>query len=236
MSVRPNPEIAAGEKTRCAWAGPDPLYRAYHDREWGVPVHDDRTLFEFLLLEGAQAGLSWLTILRKRERYRRAFAGFDPRRVARFGEREVRRLLADPGIVRNRLKVRGAIRNAQAFLAVQREFGSFDRLAWQFAGGRPKTNAWRSVKEVPARTAESDALSRALKARGFTFVGSTICYAFMQAVGMVNDHTRDCFRYRELRVREIGPLRVGGKRSRTYPGPRDRWPDRRAGGAPSRAR
>ena len=163
-----------------------------------MPVHDDRTLFEFLVLEGAQAGLSWLTILRKREHYRRAFTGFDPRRVARYGEREVCRLLADPGIVRNRLKVRGAIRNAQAFLAVQTEFGSFDRLAWQFAGGRPKTNAWRTVQEIPARTAESDALSRALKARGFTFVGSTICYAFMQAVGMVNDHTTDCFRWKEL--------------------------------------
>ena len=172
-----------------------------------MPVHDDRTLFEFLVLEGAQAGLSWLTILRKREHYRRAFAGFDPRRVARYGEREVRRLLADPGIVRNRLKVRGAIRNAQTFLAVQREFGSFDRLAWQCSGGRPKTNAWRSVKEIPARTAESDALSRALKARGFTFVGSTICYAFMQAVGMVNDHTRDCFRYREL---SLGGLNAQG--------------------------
>jgi DNA-3-methyladenine glycosylase I len=188
-------------ETRCAWAGAgdDPLYVAYHDAEWGVPVHDDRKLFEFLILEGAQAGLSWLTILRKRENYRRAFAGFDPERVARFGAREVRRLLVDPGIVRNRLKVAGAIRNAQAFLAVQEEFGSFDRFMWQFVGGRPRQNAWRSVKQVPSRTPESDALSKDLRARGFAFVGSTICYAHMQAVGMVNDHLVNCFRYRQLR-------------------------------------
>jgi DNA-3-methyladenine glycosylase I len=186
---------------RCAWAGTDPLYRAYHDREWGVPVHDDRTLFEFLVLEGAQAGLSWLTILRKREHYRQAFAGFDPGRVARYGEDDVRRLLADPGIVRNRLKVRGAIRNARAFLEIQAEAGSFDHFVWAFVGGQPRVNAWRSVREVPARTAESDALSRALRARGFTFVGSTICYAFMQAVGLVSDHTRDCFRHPRTRRR-----------------------------------
>ena len=184
---------------RCAWAGDDPLYVAYHDAEWGVPVHDDRKLFEFLILEGAQAGLSWLTILRKRESYRRAFAGFDPERVARFGAREVRRLLVDPGIVRNRLKVAGAIRNAQAFLAVQEEFGSFDRFMWRFVGGRPTQNAWRSLKQVPSRTPESDALSRDLRTRGFGFVGSTICYAHMQAVGMVNDHLVSCFRYRQLR-------------------------------------
>jgi DNA-3-methyladenine glycosylase I len=156
-------------------------------------------LFEFLILEGAQAGLSWLTILRKRENYRRAFAGFDPERVARFGARDVRRLLGDPGIVRNRLKVESTVRNARAFLAVQEEFGSFARFQWQFVGGRPKLNAWRSVKQVPPRTAESDELSKALKRRGFTFVGSTICYAHMQAVGMVNDHTTDCFRYRQLK-------------------------------------
>ena len=185
-------------KTRCAWVGDDPLYVAYHDREWGVPVHDDRRLFEFLVLEGAQAGLSWLTILRKRENYRRAFAGFDPEKVAAFRAAAVRRLLADPGIVRNRLKVLGAIQNAKAFLAVQEELGSFDRFMWQFVGGRPKRNAWTSVKEIPPRTAESDTLSRELRTRGFTFVGSTICYAHMQAVGMVNDHTVDCFRYREL--------------------------------------
>jgi DNA-3-methyladenine glycosylase I len=171
---------------------------AYHDDEWGVPVHDDRVLFEFLILEGAQAGLSWITILRKRENYRRAFARFDPKRVARFGARDVRRLLADPGLVRNRLKIESAIRNAKAFLAVQDEFGSFDRFQWQFVGGRPKRNAWPSVKQVPARTPESDALSQALRQRGFTFVGSTICYAHMQAVGMVNDHTTDCFRYRAV--------------------------------------
>jgi DNA-3-methyladenine glycosylase I len=182
---------------------------AYHDREWGVPVHDDRTLFEFLVLEGAQAGLSWLTILRKREAYRRAFAGFDPRRVARFRERDVRRLLADSGIVRNRLKIRGAIRNARAFLAVQAEHGSFDRFLWALVGGRPRMNARRSVQEVPPRTAESDALSRILKARGFTFVGSTICYALMQAVGLVNDHTTDCFRYRA----RVGSRPPGAKRS-----------------------
>jgi DNA-3-methyladenine glycosylase I len=184
--------------TRCAWVRADPLYVAYHDDEWGVPVHDDRVLFEFLILEGAQAGLSWLTILRKRENYRRAFARFDPKRVARFGAREVRRLLADPGLVRNRLKIESAVRNARAFLAVQDEFGSFDRFQWQFVGGRPKRNAWTSVKQVPARTPESDALSQALRQRGFTFVGSTICYAHMQAVGMVNDHTTDCFRYRAV--------------------------------------
>jgi DNA-3-methyladenine glycosylase I len=183
---------------RCAWAGTDPLYVAYHDEEWGVPVHDDRVLFEFLILEGAQAGLSWITILRKREHYRRAFAGFDARKVAAFGAREVRRLLADPGIVRNRLKVESAIRNARAFLEVQAEFGSFDRFMWGILGGRPRRNAWRSIKEVPARTPESDAMSKALRQRGFAFVGSTICYAHMQAVGMVNDHTVNCFRYRQL--------------------------------------
>ena len=185
-------------KTRCAWAGTDLLYLEYHDREWGVPVHDDRTLFEFLVLEGAQAGLSWLTILRKRAHYRVAFDGFDPKRVARYSDAKVRRLLADPGIVRNRLKVEGAVRNARAFLAVQKEHGSFDRFAWQLVGAHPRKNAWRSVKEVPAHTAESEALSKALRQRGFTFVGSTICYALMQAVGMVNDHVRDCFRHDEV--------------------------------------
>jgi DNA-3-methyladenine glycosylase I len=188
--------VSPSAPVRCGWVGTDPLYLAYHDREWGVPVHDDRVLFEFLLLEGAQAGLSWLTILRKREGYRGAFAGFDPARVARFGPARIERLLADPGIVRNRLKVEGAVRNARAFLRVQRETGSFDRFAWSFVGGRPRRNAWSGLKEVPSRTPESDALSRALQQRGFTFVGSTICYAFMQAVGLVNDHTVDCFRYR----------------------------------------
>jgi DNA-3-methyladenine glycosylase I len=188
---------ARARKTRCAWVGEDPLSIAYHDREWGVPVHDDRRLCEFLILEGAQAGLSWSTILKKRENYRRAFDGFDPKRIARYKASKVRALLADPGIVRNRLKISGTIRNARAFLAVQREFGSFDRFIWQFVGGRPKRNARRSLAHVPARTPESDAMSVALKQRGFTFVGSTICYAFMQAVGMVNDHTRDCCRHRE---------------------------------------
>ena len=182
---------------RCGWARTE-LGIAYHDTEWGVPVHDDRTLFGFLILEGAQAGLSWETILRKRARYREVFADFEPARVARFTEARVARLLRDPGIVRNRLKVRSAVANARAFLAVQREAGSFDAYLWRFVGGAPKVNGWRALAQVPARTAESDALSKDLQARGFRFVGSTICYAFMQAVGMVNDHTTDCFRYREL--------------------------------------
>ncbi len=188
-------------KSRCVWAGSDPLYISYHDREWGVPVHDDRLLFEFLILEGAQAGLSWITILRKREAYRRAFCGFDPEIVAAFDGEKISSLLADAGIVRNRLKIRAAVTNARAFLAVQREFGSFDRYVWAFVGGRQVQNSWSSVKGVPARTEVSDAMSRDLKKRGFTFVGSTICYAFMQAVGMVNDHTTDCFRWRELSPR-----------------------------------
>lgn len=186
-------------RTRCHWAGTDPRMIAYHDHEWGVPLHDDQRLFEFLILEGAQAGLSWSTILNKREHYRTAFDGFDPRRVAHYTERRIEKLLSDPGIVRNRLKVAGAVQNAKAFLAVQAEFGSFERYVWEFVGGRPQRNAWRTLKEVPARTAESDALSKDLKRRGFTFVGSTICYAFMQATGMVNDHTVDCFRYAELK-------------------------------------
>lgn len=184
--------------TRCHWAGSDPLYVAYHDLEWGVPVHDDRTLFEFLILEGAQAGLSWSTILKKRDTYRAAFDGFDPARVAAYDDAKVAELLANPGIVRNRLKVHAAIRNAKAFLAVQAEFGSFDASIWQFVDGRPKQNAWHTLAEIPAETLESGAMSKNLVRRGFTFVGPTICYAFMQAVGMVNDHTVDCFRYREL--------------------------------------
>ncbi len=172
--------------------------RRYHDREWGVPVHDDRKHFEFLVLDGAQAGLSWKTILDKREGYRRAFAGFDPRQVARFDGRKVRSLLADPGIVRNRLKVLGAIASARAFLEVQGEFGSFDRYIWGLAG-ETRHNAWKSLRDIPPHTPESDAMSKDLKRRGFKFVGSTICYAYMQAAGMVNDHTVDCFRYRELR-------------------------------------
>jgi DNA-3-methyladenine glycosylase I len=188
-------------RTRCAWVGDDPLYAHYHDREWGVPVHDDRTLFEFLILEGAQAGLSWITILKKRENYRAAFSDFDPVKVARYGEKQVARLLGDPGIVRNRLKMAAAIGNAKAVLAVQREFGSLDAYLWRFVGAKPIDNRRRSVGEVPAKTPESDALSRDLSARGFKFVGSTICYAFMQAVGMVNDHTLDCFRHGDLSAR-----------------------------------
>ena len=182
-------------KTRCGWAR-TPLSIAYHDLEWGVPVHRDEVLFEFLTLEGAQAGLSWETILRKRDAYRDAFANFDPARVARFTPARVARLLQNDGIVRNRLKVEGTVGNAKAFLAVQREFGTFDKYVWSFVGNKPKVNGWRALTEIPARTPESDALSRDLKKRGFTFVGSTICYAFMQAVGMVNDHTADCFRRR----------------------------------------
>lgn len=189
-------EAANAIRPRCRWAGSDPLYQRYHDEEWGVPVHDDRTLFEFLILEGAQAGLSWITILRKREAYRAAFDGFDPARVARYDRRRIARLLRDPGIVRNRLKIEAAVANARAFLAVQDEFGSFDRYVWRFVGGRPQVNRPATLAQVPARTPASDALSKDLQQRGFRFVGSTICYAFMQAVGMVDDHTRDCFRAR----------------------------------------
>ncbi len=185
------------ELRRCEWARTESAI-AYHDTEWGAPLHDDRALFEFLILEGAQAGLSWETILNKREAYRRAFDHFDARRIQRYDTRKVKALLADPGIVRNRLKIAAAIQNARAFLAVQQEFGSFDAYLWRFVGGRPRPNRWRSRAEVPARTAESDALSRDLISRGFKFVGSTICYAFMQAVGMVNDHTLDCFRHAEI--------------------------------------
>jgi DNA-3-methyladenine glycosylase I len=183
---------------RCGWATNDPLYIRYHDEEWGVPLRDERRLFEFLILEGAQAGLSWITILRKRDAYRRAFARFDPRKVAAFGATETKALLADAGIVRNRLKIAAAIQNAQAFLAVQHEIGSFDTFIWSFTGGTPMRNRWKTMKDVPAETPESQAMSRALKQRGFRFVGPTICYAFMQAVGMVNDHVVTCFRHREL--------------------------------------
>jgi len=186
------------QPTRCAWTGADPLYRDYHDQEWGVPVHDDRLLFEFLTLEGAQAGLSWITVLRKRESYRAAFSGFDPELVARFDEQKVAELLANRGIVRNRLKIASTISNARAFLKIQEQFGSFDAYLWRFVEGRPIQNSWRSIKEVPASTPVSDTMSRDLKKRGFRFVGSTICYAMMQAVGMVNDHTVDCFRWKEL--------------------------------------
>jgi len=196
-------------KRRCDWSGTDPLYVKYHDREWGVPVHDDRRLFEMLILEGAQAGLSWLTILKKREAFREAFDRFDPSRVARYDERKIRELLRNPGIIRNRLKIRAAVRNAGAFLEVVDEFGSFDRYIWRFVGGKPLQNRRARLKDIPARTEESDALSKDLKKRGFKFVGSTICYAFMQAVGMVNDHVVDCFRYKAIKK---GGFRRGDSR------------------------
>ncbi len=182
---------------RCAWAK-HALAIRYHDEEWGVPVHDDRLLFEFLVLEGAQAGLSWDTILKKREQYRVAFDNFAAAKIARYTQAKIEQLLADPGIVRNRLKIAATIHNAKAFLAVQAEWGSLDAYIWQYVGGKPKQNVWRSMTEVPARTSESDAMSKDLQRRGFKFAGSTICYAFMQAIGMVNDHTIDCFRYQQI--------------------------------------
>lgn len=197
MAVRRSKRSQA-EPVRCWWAGDDPLYVSYHDSEWGVPVHDDRLLFEFLVLEGAQAGLSWITILRKRAAYRRVFAGFDPKKVARFDKRRIERLLADPTIVRNRLKIESAINNARAFLEVQSEFGSFSAYQWRFVDNQPVQNRWRSKADVPPRTALSDAFSKDLKNRGFSFVGSTIIYAHMQAVGMVNDHLTSCFRRADL--------------------------------------
>jgi len=191
------PIVLSDQMPRCAWAA-NALNIPYHDAEWGVPVHDDRAIFEFLILEGAQAGLSWDIILRKRDRYREVFDGFDPARVARYDQRKIQSLLHDAGIVRNRLKIASAISNARAFLKVREEFGTFDAYIWRFVGGTPKRNAWKSHKQIPARTAESDALSKDLKQRGFSFVGSTICYAHMQATGMVNDHLVSCFRYAEL--------------------------------------
>jgi len=200
--------MKASSKRVCAWAGDDPLMRRYHDEEWGVPVHDDRGLFEFLTLEGAQAGLSWSIILRKREGYREAFAGFDPARVARFDARRRTSLMKNPGIVRNRLKIESTVSNAHAFLEVRKEFGSFDSYVWRFVDGKPIQNRRMALNEVPARTPESDALSRDLRKRGFRFVGSTIMYAFMQAVGMVNDHEVSCYRHREL---------AGGRRAAKRP-------------------
>jgi len=193
--------LSARERTRCSWARlQNPLYVAYHDEEWGVPVHDDRHLFEMLILEGAQAGLSWETILNKRAAYRLAFDDFDPQRVARYGARKVRSLLDDAGIVRNRLKIAASIVNAQAFLAMQKQCGSFDAYIWSFVEeGKPRQNAWKTLRQVPPRTLESDEMARELRRKGFKFVGSTICYAFMQAVGMVNDHTVDCYRHAEVR-------------------------------------
>jgi DNA-3-methyladenine glycosylase I len=186
-------------KDRCEWCGKDPLYISYHDNEWGMPVHDDRHLFEFLVLEGAQAGLSWLTILKKREHYRRAFDAFDFERVAGYGQQDIARLLNDPGIVRNRLKIEAAIKNARGVLAIRQEYGTLDTFLWRYVGGSPVQNAWKHMRELPAQTRESDQMSKDLKKRGFNFVGSTICYSFMQAVGMVNDHTTGCFRRRIIR-------------------------------------
>jgi DNA-3-methyladenine glycosylase I len=186
-------------KKRCGWVGAsNPLLLEYHDQEWGVPVHDDAKHFEFLVLEGAQAGLSWSIVLNKREGYRRAFSEFDPNKVARYTEKRVQKLVLDPGIIRNRQKIEAAVRNARAFLSIQEEFGSFDAFAWRFVGGQPKVNRWKVMKQIPATSTESDAFSKDLKQRGFSFVGSTVIYAHMQAVGMVNDHLVDCFRYREV--------------------------------------
>ena len=185
--------------TRCGWCGDDPLYVAYHDEDWGVPVHDDRKLFEMLILEGAQAGLSWLTILRKRENYRKAFDNFDVEKIAEYSGDDIARLLADPGIVRNRLKVNAAVKNARSALKVMEEFGTLDSYLWRFVEGVPRQNSWKSMAELPARTVESDRMSKDLKRRGFSFIGSTICYALMQSVGMVNDHLVDCFRHKQVR-------------------------------------
>lgn len=186
-------------KARCSWAGGSELYQAYHDEEWGVPLHDERALFEFLILEGAQAGLSWITVLKKRESYREAFDHFDAQQVARYDEKKIAQLLLNPGIIRNRLKVNSAVLNAQKFLQVQDEFGSFDKFIWGFVDGVPQQNQRRTLADVPSSTPASDVMSKELKRRGFKFVGTTICYAFMQATGMVNDHTTDCFRYKQLK-------------------------------------
>ncbi len=188
------------ERQRCEWGTSSPLYIEYHDTEWGVPVHDERTLFEFLILEGAQAGLSWSTILNKRQAYRQAFDNFEPRKVANYDNAKVQQLLENPGIVRNRLKIQAAIQNARSFLEVQNQYGNFDSYIWQFVDGKPIKNSWKSLQEIPATTKESDAMSKELKKRGFAFVGSTICYAFMQAIGMVNDHVIDCFRWQEVQT------------------------------------
>ena len=193
-------------KKRCGWVGEsNPLMLEYHDREWGVPVHDDRKHFEFLILEGAQAGLSWSIVLNKREGYRRAFSEFDPGKVARYTEKRVQKLLLDPEIIRNRQKIEAAVRNARAFLLIQQEFGSFDSYSWRFVGGEPQVNRWKTMKQIPATSTESDAFSKDLKGRGFSFVGSTVIYAHMQAVGMVNDHLVGCFRYREVATAILEP-------------------------------
>ena len=185
-------------RNRCEWAGTDPIYIAYHDTEWGVPLHEDHKLFEYLILDGAQAGLSWITILKKRQHYRQAFDQFDAQKIARYDSRKIKQLLSNPGIIRNKLKVEAAVLNARAFLKIQKEFGSFDAYIWQFVGGRTRKNHWKKISEIPAYSDESKAMSNDLKKRGFKFVGPTICYAFMQAAGLVNDHTLDCFRYNEV--------------------------------------
>ena len=190
--------MSSATKNRCSWVGEDPLMLQYHDREWGVPVHNDRKHFEFLVLEAAQAGLSWMIVLRKREGYRRAFDGFDPEKVARFTAKRIEKLVLDAGIIRNRMKIEAAVRNARAFLKIQEEFGSFDTYCWRFVDGRSKLNRWKTIRQIPPTSPESDAFSKDLKHRGFSFVGSTVIYAHMQAVGMVNDHLVDCFRYREI--------------------------------------
>ena len=195
---RPERSVTAKELKRCGWGESDPMYLRYHDEEWGVPVHNDRRLFEMLILEGTQAGLSWLIVLRKREEYRKAFDNFDASRIARYTEKRVRKLLLNPGIIRNRLKIAATIDNAKAFLKVQKEFGSFDKFLWSFVGGAPSQNRFKRLREIPSRIPQSDAMSRELKKRGFRFVGSTICYAFMQAVGMVNDHIVSCYRHKEI--------------------------------------
>ena len=186
------------KSNRCEWCGTDPLYVKYHDEDWGIPVHNDRTLFEFLILEGAQAGLSWITILKKRENYKNLFDDFDVIKVSKYSEKKIAKLLENPGIIRNKLKVNSTVTNAQAFIKIQKEFGSFDKYVWQFVNGKPIVNKFKSLKEIPAKTEISDLMSRDFKKRGFKFVGSTICYAFMQATGMVNDHTTRCFRYKEV--------------------------------------
>ena len=187
------------EIIRCAWCGTDPIYIRYHDEEWGVPVHDDRRLFEMLILDGMQAGLSWITVLKKRGEFRKAFDHFDPQRIAQYDEEKVSQLMDNPGIIRNRLKIQGAIKNAQAFLEIQKEFGTFDQFIWSFVGNKPRQNRFTNAKQIPARTPESDRMSKELKKRGFSFAGSTICYAFMQAAGMVNDHVAGCFRYLDVK-------------------------------------
>jgi DNA-3-methyladenine glycosylase I len=207
-------------KQRCAWANSSQLFLDYHDSEWGVPVHDDRKLFEFLILEGAQAGLSWSTILNKRQGYVQAFDNFEVSKIANYSDIKVQELLANPGIVRNRLKIQAAIQNARSFLEVQDQYGIFDAYIWQFVDGKPVQNSWKSLQEIPPKTKESDAMSKELKKLGFTFVGSTICYSFMQAVGMVNDHTVDCFRWQEVRDFALG--KENSTRYDEQPGPQDR--------------